>query len=133
MPDDVTQTILLRLAAFVVDALLMALLLIIPATVISYAAAQLGGSIKVVSLVWWVALAILLLTLLFRDGYRGRSVGKRLLGLKIMTPDGRPCGYVRSFVRNVTLILLPVEILLVLRRNSLRVGDRLAKTSVVEE
>lgn len=133
MPEDLTQTILLRLAAFVVDALLMALLLIIPGTVISYVAAQFGGSSKVVSLVWWVALAILLLGILLRDGRHGRSLGKRLFGLKIETPNGKPCGYLRSLVRNSTLLLLPIELMFVLNRNSPRLGDRLAKTVVVEE
>lgn len=134
MPEETSQTRLLRLAAFVVDALVFALALILPATVGSYSAARFGGNTKAVSLVWWVALAVLLVLMLLRDGYRGRSPGKRLLGLKIVTPRGTGSSYGRSVLRNMTLLLLPVELLLVFTgRGGARLGDRIAKTSIVEE
>ena len=50
--------------------------LIIPATLISYTLAWVGGAVRGIAIVWVVALALLLLGLLFRDGYRGRSIGK---------------------------------------------------------
>lgn len=134
MPEEHSQTRLLRLAAFVVDALIFALTLILPATAASYAAAQFGRDTKAVSLVWWIALALLLAAMLVRDGYRGRSPGKRLLGLKIVTPTGSGCSYGRSVARNLPLILLPIEVVLVfIARGGARVGDRIAKTSIVEE
>ena len=133
MPERLTQTTLLRLAAFVVDALLLALILILPATAVSYGAARFGGSTRSITLVWWSALAVLMLAMCLRDGYRGRSPGKRLFGLKLTTPTGDKCGYLRSVVRNSTLILLPIELFLVLFGGGLRIGDRLAKTVVAEE
>ena len=45
--------------------------------------------------------------LLLRDGYHGRSPGKRLLGLRLVTPRGEGCGYTRSVIRNLPL-LIPV-------------------------
>jgi uncharacterized RDD family membrane protein YckC len=131
---DSSQTKLLRIAAFLVDALLTAIVLIIPASAVSYGMTW-TGSPRGIQLVWWVALAVLMLFLLLRDGFRGRSIGKQLLGLRLLTPKGEGCGWLRSVVRNVPL-LVPgwnlVEVVLVLSGRP-RTGDRLARTSVTEE
>jgi len=130
--DSSTQTTLLRIAAFLVDALSLAILLILPASVISYSMAWFGGSVKAISLVWFVTLGVLVLGMLVRDGWRGRSVGKQMLGLRLITPRGDGCGWLRSMVRNALLILFPIEMILVLRGKP-RLGDRVARTVVTEE
>lgn len=133
--NDTSQTTLLRIAAFLVDAVSMAVILIIPASVVSYALAWIGGSVKGIQIVWWVALAILIVFVLIRDGFRGRSLGKQLLGLRLITRTGTPCGYLRSLIRNVPLIVPVwnvVEVAFVLAGKS-RTGDRIAGTSVAEE
>lgn len=132
---DTSQTTLLRIAAFLVDALSGALVLILPASVISYSMAWIGGSVKVIQLVWVAALFVLMLIMLFRDGFRGRSIGKQLLGLRMVTPKGERCGWGRSFVRNLPLVVPGwnlVEVVLVIGGKP-RTGDRIAKTSVLEE
>lgn len=132
---DTSQTTLLRVAAFLVDALSTALVLILPASIASYSMAWIGGSVKVIQLVWVAAVFILMMVMLFRDGYRGRSLGKQLLGLRLVTPKGERCGWGRSVVRNLPL-LIPgwnlVEVILVVGGKP-RTGDRIAKTSVLEE
>lgn len=132
---NTSQTTLLRVAAFLIDALFISLLLILPASGISYAMAWIGGSVKAIQIVWWVALAVLVFAILFRDGFRGRSPGKQILGLRTISPGGRGCGYVRSAIRNTPLII-PVwnllELLLVLAGRN-RTGDRIARTTVAEE
>jgi uncharacterized RDD family membrane protein YckC len=73
--------------------------------------------------------------MLLRDGFRRRSIGKQLLGLRLLTPKGEGCGYFRSFVRNVPLVIPGwnlVEVLLVIFGKA-RTGDRIAKTTVTEE
>ena len=73
--------------------------------------------------------------LLIRDGYKGRSIGKHLLGLRLVTKSGTECGYVRSIVRNIPLIVPVwnfVEVLLVVAGKP-RTGDRIARTLVTEE
>lgn len=130
-----SQTTLLRVAAFLVDALTIAVVLVAPAALISYAMAWIGGSLKGIQIVWWAALAILILSILLRDGFRGRSVGKQLLGLRLTTKKGRPCGYLRSVVRNIPLIVPPwnlIEVAFVLAGKP-RTGDRIARTLVTEE
>lgn len=130
--ESSSQTTLLRVAAFLVDALSLSILLILPASVISYSMAWFGGSVKAISLVWLAALGVLVLGMLLRDGYRGRSIGKQMLGLRLLTPRGDRCGWVRSIVRNALLVLFPIEMFLVLRGRP-RLGDRVARTVVTEE
>jgi len=130
-----SQTTLLRIAAFLVDALTMSLVLIVPASAVSYVLAWIGGTVKAISIVWFVALVILAVALLLRDGYRGRSIGKQMLGLRLMTPQGEGCGWLRSIVRNLPLIVPVwnlVEVVLVIAGRP-RTGDRMAKTAVTEE
>ncbi len=130
--DSSSQTTLLRVAAFLVDALSLSILLILPASVISYSMAWFGGTVKAISIVWVFALSVLVLGMLLRDGYRGRSLGKQLLGLRLVTPRGDGCGWGRSIVRNILLVLFPIEMVLVLRGKP-RLGDRVARTVVTEE
>ncbi len=132
---DGSQTTLLRIAAFLVDALTMAVLLVVPTSIVSYGMALIGGSVKGIQIVWWAALAILILSILIRDGIGGRSVGKQLLGLRLTTRSGDRCGYFRSTVRNFPLIvpgwnLLEIGFVLAGRP---RTGDRIAGTHVSEE
>lgn len=131
---DSPQTRLLRIAAFLVDALSIAILLILPASAVSYGMTW-TGSPRWIQLVWWAALAVLMLAMLFRDGYKGRSIGKQLLGLRLLTPNGEGCGYIRSFIRNVPLVIPGwnfLEVAMVLSGKA-RTGDRIARTTVTEE
>src|SRR4051812_19010138 len=135
MSTDGSQTTLLRIAAFLVDALSISLLLVLPAALISYTLAWIGGEIKAIQIVWYVALGIVIVAMLFRDGWRGRSLGKQILGLRVMTRNDRPCGYLRSLARNLSVIVPVVnlvEVVLVVAGKS-RIGDRVAKTAVTEE
>lgn len=132
---ETSQTTLLRVAAFLVDALTISVILILPASLVSYAMAWIGGSVKAIQIVWWVALAILFFAILFRDGFKGRSIGKQMLGLRLLTPRGEGCGYFRSVARNVPLVLPVinlVELLLVLSGRP-RIGDKIARTVLTEE
>jgi uncharacterized RDD family membrane protein YckC len=132
--NDSPQTKLLRIAAFLVDALSIAIILVLPASLVSYAMTW-TTTPKGIQLVWWAALFILMMAMLFRDGFRRRSIGKQLLGLRLLTPHGEGCGYGRSFIRNLPLIIPGwnvLEVILVLLGKP-RTGDRIAKTMVTEE
>jgi uncharacterized RDD family membrane protein YckC len=132
---DGSQTTLLRIAAFLVDALSISVLLVLPAALLSYTLAWIGGEIKAIQIVWYVALAIVIIAMLFRDGWRGRSLGKQILGLRVITPNERPCGYLRSLTRNFSLVIPGwnlIEVVLVVAGKR-RLGDKIAKTTVTEE
>ncbi len=107
----------------------------LPAALVSYTLAWIGGEIKAIQIVWYVALSVVMVGMLLRDGWRGRSLGKQILGLRLITPNERPCGYLRSVARNVW-ILAPglnfVEVILVVAGKR-RIGDKIARTTVTEE
>jgi uncharacterized RDD family membrane protein YckC len=79
--------------------------------------------------------------LMLRDGIQGRSVGKWIFGLRVVSLEtGRPTRLGKSALRNV-LLVVPPPILAgaVLESHTalvdpqgLRLGDRLARTQVVE-
>lgn len=130
------QYLLLRLGALVLDALLFSLALIIPGTLVSVAALWSSADPHTTRLIWMIVGGVLVAALLFRDGFRGRSPGKRVLGLLVSTP-ARPCGLIRSLIRNLPLFvpgLIVLEALLVVARSdSRRLGDAIAGTAVIEE
>jgi uncharacterized RDD family membrane protein YckC len=132
---DTSQTTLLRIGAFLVDSLALAIVLILPSSIVSYAMAWVGGSVKAIQLVWWVSLGIFMIGMLIRDGIRGRSPGKHLLGLRLTTPKGDRCGFGRSIVRNLPMVIPGWNVLeaLMVISGRARTGDRIAKTSVSEE
>ena len=93
-----------------------------------------------------------ILYLLISDGLvKGQSLGKKLTGIMVRTTSGGPCTVKDSIVRNCTLaiglllwkipyvgwpllgVVLALEfIILVGSKDGARLGDELAKTSVVE-
>ena len=84
------------------------------------------GIVMLVAICYW----------LFRDGLNGgRSFGKKFMGLKVVK-DGRPCTYVDSLLRNITLaipLLNIVDLVLgLVDAEGKRIGDKIAKTQVVE-
>ncbi len=137
MERENPQTLLLRTAAFLVDALALLVLMITPATALCYLFVVVWNSLGSVARIWHTSFGLLVIGMLLRDGYRGRSPGKRLFGLRIDTPDGEPCGWGRSVLRNLPLVVPGwnlVEVALVFfTYRSIRTGDRLARTRVVQE
>lgn len=91
--------------------------------------------------------------LIVADGFAGRSIGKRLIGLQTWVPELRAgAGFKDSIIRNVPLAggyllwqipyigwlgaaaVLVIEALLVIgNERGLRIGDELAHTQVVDE
>jgi uncharacterized RDD family membrane protein YckC len=59
----------------------------------------------------------------------GVTIGKRLLGLRVIRLDGRPVGLIRAFVR--TLLLILVVPAMMMDRDLRGLQDKAAKTIVV--
>jgi uncharacterized RDD family membrane protein YckC len=102
-----------------------------------------------------------LVYLLIADGlFEGRSVGKRLIGLKVVLAEGMNCGYKESIFRNfpfavgfilcgifgavpligwlmsfiIIVVILAFESLVIIGSDDgKRLGDEIANTQVVEE
>ncbi len=78
----------------------------------------------------------ILIYLLFRDGMGGQSIAKKLLGLMVIdTSTGQPCGPLKSFHRNLILVVpfspLVELIAMFAFQDGRRLGDRLAGTQVI--
>jgi uncharacterized RDD family membrane protein YckC len=90
---------------------------------------------------WWIAGALLLGLFVIEYGYfatietlrRGETLGKRALGLRVVTADGARPGTAAFLVRNAvrTIDLLAGVPLMVTDPLARRLGDRLAGTLVV--
>ena len=71
--------------------------------------------------------------------WRGRTPGKRILGLRVVRSDGAPVGPVESLVRNafraleVPFLYAPGVLCVALTRRHQRIGDMVAGTLVVRE
>ena len=75
----------------------------------------------------------------FRDAFNGQSVGKRLMKLQAVDfKTGKPTRFLKSFLRNITLIIaIEVPLMIVQEyytRNPShrRPGDYIAKTAVIK-
>ena len=68
--------------------------------------------------------------------FHGRGFGKMFLKIRVVKIDGRRCDFASSAIRNITLlipILNLIEFVLALTdRQGLRLGDKMAKTQVVD-
>lgn len=71
---------------------------------------------------------------LFADSFGyGQSIGKRIIGIAVVDEkSGKPCTLGKSFVRNISLLLLGVlDVVLIFGKERKRLGDMLARTKVV--
>ena len=80
-------------------------------------------------------LGLCILGLLFIDGYKnGQSPGKNALKIQVRRlKDGQPCGFKDAFIRRSIGIFQPFDFLHVFGGKRQRLGDKVAKTVVVEE
>lgn len=96
-----------------------------------------GGDLMLVTvlmLVYWIGIFVIW------QGLNGATLGKSLLGIRTVRPDGRPCGIGRAAARWLLLIvdaffyLFPVVGLVtaLASRGNRRVGDMAADTYVVK-
>ena len=72
--------------------------------------------------------------MLFMDGFKnGQGLGKRLLSLQVIRmKDGKPCTFKDSFIRRLTCIFQPFDMLFSLGDKKQRMGDKFAETVVVK-
>lgn len=69
----------------------------------------------------------------FKDVFN-KSVGKKILKLKVIDGDGKKSTVWKRILRNLTMPIWPVEVLIMLvRKDHLRLMDLLLDTNVVEE
>ena len=101
------------------------------AFVLSAIPAYLASGMRIgTSTVLIVSVIMAYLFFIIRD-FGGRSIGKRLFSLKIVTWQGKPSGIFQRVRRNLTLVLFPIEFILIIAGYD-TVGDNLGMTCVVD-
>jgi uncharacterized RDD family membrane protein YckC len=90
-----------------------------------------------VSQVLFITIGLLWLYSTLLEGFNGQSLGKRLLGLKVVRTDGKKMSYDHAAIRNFgkVLPLLPFDLLVGWRiKNSafMRYFDKFAGTTVID-
>jgi uncharacterized RDD family membrane protein YckC len=83
---------------------------------------------------YWIAIVGYFGYYLFSDGlHNGQSLGKRTLNIAVVnTKNGKPCGYIRSAVRNLSLLVLGIiDIVFIFGKRRQRLGDLAADTEVI--
>jgi RDD family. len=124
-----------RLFAFVIDYLIL-LIIVIPIVFLINFDSFFDSTEENFNRSFETAYSIICIALFVfcnKDLVNGRSIGKRIAGIGVKDhSDARIVpGKMRLFLRNITLILWPIELLLLLTAGK-RLGDRLARTNVVE-
>lgn len=68
---------------------------------------------------------------LLKDIFKGRSIGKRLIGLRVVDINNTNDvpGKIRLVVRNITVLIWPIELLILIFKHR-RIGDIITKTNV---
>ncbi len=127
-----------RVAAFLIDfAIILAITMTIVFVpqVLSLRTAILNGGISVV-LFTTIGLLWLYSTLL--EGFNGQSIGKRVIGLKVVRTDGKKMSYDHAAIRNFGKILplLPFDLIIGIWRipdkTFMRYFDKFAGTTVID-
>lgn len=127
----------LRFAAFLIDALMATVFILLFSNLISALLLKIfPGLLLPIYLNWTFFIAIGVGYILFKDGFSGRSIGKRIMGLIVIQSNKKPCNFKLSFLRNL-FIFIPFinlyEIYLFLAKSHLpRLGERITNTKIEE-
>lgn len=115
-----------RLGSMILDHLIMSLLAAAFTSVgfmtsfISLGMTGIGGTLGV-------------LCYLAKDILRGKSAGKRIIGLQIVNIEtGLPASLTRTLIRNLTIVIWPIEVFITLFSKQRRLGDFIAGTEVIQ-
>ncbi len=127
----------LRFAAFLIDALLVTVFILILGNLSCAFFLKVFPQFPYVIYISWTLFVILGVGyILFKDGFKGRSLGKKIMGLIVRKENERPCNFSSSFLRNFTLFLPLInfyEFYLFLKgHNNPRLGEKISKTKIEE-
>lgn len=105
--------------AFLIDLMIVGTV----TTILSFLPFHLFGGVEV----FYIGIFIFFL----KDLYSGNgSIGKSILGLKVYSTIDEENDVSRRIIRNVFLLLYPIEFLVAILNDGVRLGDMIAKTRV---
>lgn len=116
-----------RILAFIIDHVIICFLFILLAMIEMFVKTDLDLFWKI----YYIFLFVFMLIYFFKDVINGQSIGKRIVKIKVVDTAGNKPKLFNLIVRNITILIWPIEALLILLEKK-RLGDRLAKTEVVD-
>ncbi len=124
-----------RAYAFLIDFFLMLAITVIFALP-EFFSLLFGGVFSPISLsaVPFLTLGLLFVYSTLLEGFNGQTLGKRIIGLKVVRTDGKKLSYDHAAVRNFgKAFLLPFDLIVGLKHeNFLRYFDKFAGTTVID-
>lgn len=81
---------------------------------------------------WTLGYGIFIFLILNKDFYSSRSIGKRILGYKVVNSKGLAASKTQCLIRNITILLWPIEVAFLLINPNRRLGDFIAGTKIIE-
>ena len=122
-----------RLAAFFVDFIITAVIMEIPFFILIIFPLIKGNSPSGIVARTLASTLIAFIYLFLRDLPAKGSIGKRIFKLKVIDSETKELATAKQrLLRNIPLLLNWIEIIIFLVSNN-RLGDRIAKTDVVEQ
>jgi hypothetical protein len=79
----------------------------------------------------WFVSVVLIFIYLSKDFFRAKSIAKRLIGLQVIDQKTNlPASRLKCFIRNITVVIWPIEVVVTLGSTHRKLGDVLANTRV---
>lgn len=127
----------LRFAAFLIDALIATCFILIFSNLTSALFLKIFPGLWLPIYLNWTFFTILgIFYILLKDGFKGKSIGKRIMGLVVLQDNRKPCSFKLSFLRNLILFIPFInfyEIYLFLAKSHLpRLGEKITNTRIEE-
>jgi uncharacterized RDD family membrane protein YckC len=116
-----------RIAAKLIDVLLP-----LGATFLVSYVSFIEMSLRASNVVSEIALALCVVYWLFKDGFGGQSIGKKIMGIQVIEhATGSTCSPPRSLIRAIPMGLGVIDCAFALGKDRRRLGDMAAGTSVI--
>ncbi len=130
----------IRIASMLLDHFIMTFGIVIIAFIFLGIGYLIAGSLSDSNLPKWIVIIpiffwLILFSIYFnKDAIKGKSPAKRIFGLVIVdNKTGEIANPIKSFIRNITLVFWPIEVIFSLFSTERRIGDYIAGTKVVSD
>ncbi len=110
------------------------MLFMIPAMIIPIEISDTESSIDIKLASFMIPFSFMIFSMLNKDFFSGRSVAKRTYGYQIIDNQSREVATeMQCLLRNLTLFIWPLEVVILLFSSQRRLGDLIAKTRVIDK